>query len=377
MSKLGLYVHIPFCVQKCHYCDFPSFANAWDLRKDYLAALFQEMSEQGPFFANYEVDTIYMGGGTPTALNDEELWQICKKVKESFNLAKDVEWSVEGNPGTLSQAKLKALRESGVNRLSLGVQTLKEPLLRKLGRIHSAKEALSALDLAREAGFARVNADLMIGLPEQTLEDVQESVRQIASFVNHLSIYGLKIEEGTLFDQWEQEGSLLLPIEETEEAVDRWLLEYLPQLGFNRYEISNFARHQEECRHNLKYWHYKPYLGLGSGAHSFMRPWRKANFSDLKQYIKAINKELNRFEYEEKLSDSVQKSEFMFLALRTSEGVNREDYFDYFHTSLEADYGSVIEPFLKQELIACHKKGYYLTPKGMKYGNQVFAAFLS
>lgn len=377
MNKLGLYVHIPFCVQKCHYCDFPSFANAWDFRKDYLAALFQEMSEQGPFFAAYEVDTIYIGGGTPTALNDEELWQICRKIKEKFNLAQDLEWSVEGNPGTLSLAKLKALKESGVNRLSLGVQTLKEPLLRKLGRIHSSTEAMDSLVLANRAGFQRINADLMIGLPEQTLEDVQDSVIQIASLVSHLSIYGLKIEEGTLFDHWEQQGSLILPTEETEEAVDEWLLSYLPQVGLSRYEISNFAKHSEECRHNLKYWHYKPYLGIGSGAHSFMKPWRKANFSMVEQYIKAINNKTSRFEYEEKLSESVQKSEFMFLALRTSEGVSRDDYFDHFQISLEADYGAVIEPFLKQELMACHEKGYFLTPKGMKYGNRVFAAFLS
>ena len=376
-KTLGLYVHIPFCRQKCFYCDFPSMSGQEDLFEAYTRALLAEIAGQSKNFSAYEVDTVFIGGGTPTILPADQLLAICYAIAESFSFSEGYEWTCEANPGTTKDSLLVALKDAGLNRISFGVQSFSDPLLRTIGRIHSAQDATSSVIAAAKAGFTNLSIDLMTGLPGQKLIDLQTTLAKAVQLpLSHISLYSLKIEEGTVFDCWQEQGRLALPDEAEEAKFDAFAPAFLAEKGFSRYEISNYAKPSHACRHNLKYWHYEPYLGLGAAAASFFPGKRWSNETDPKRYIAAIAKGESVIAYEETLDEATAKAEFAFLALRTMRGLDINEYEAIFHTSFFADYGKVFETLANQGLLNHRQTRIFLTDQGKLLGNVVFCAFL-
>ncbi len=374
--SLGLYIHIPFCIRKCLYCDFPSVAGAEELFAAYTAALCREIAGRGGLLAAAAVDSVYIGGGTPTALPAELLAALGRCLREYAAVAEDAEFTVEANPGTLDAARLAALRAMGANRISLGVQAFDDTVLATAGRIHTAAEAADAVAAVRAAGFARVSVDLMYGLPGQTPAGFRAGLeRAVALPVEHLSVYGLKVEEGTPFARLAAEGRLALD-EEAEEAMYDEAVAFLPAHGFARYEISNYARPGAECRHNLKYWRYEPYVGVGAAAHSFLHGERSANTADVGDYIARVMAGESPTASVERPPPAVAMAEYTFLALRTAAGVSYADFAVRFGVKFTDLYGEVVGKMSQQGLVAAGEDGIRLTTRGQKYGNVVFAAFL-
>lgn len=377
VKKLGLYVHIPFCQQKCFYCDFPSFAGQEALYASYTRALVREIVDQGACHSAETVDTLFIGGGTPTVLPLSLLTEICQAICQSFQLADDVEWTIEANPGTVDAEELCHLRKLGINRLSFGVQSFDDGLLRRLGRIHTARQAICSVEQAQAAGFSNLSIDLMTGLPGQTLEQLEHTLKQAVKLpLRHLSIYALKVEDGTAFAVDEQAGHLHLPDEALDAAMDDFVMDFLPKQGFSRYEISNYAQNNFACRHNLKYWHYEPYIGVGAAAHSFLNGRRQANTSDIAAYITAMISGQSAVMFSETLAGAEARGEMIFLALRTTEGLFFHDYAKQFNQDFLQDYENILAKLLQQGLICQNKQGISLTNIGMKFGNVVFRTFL-
>lgn len=375
--KIGLYIHIPFCQQKCFYCDFPSHANLAHLYRPYIAALCQEISGMGGVLSGDTIDTIFIGGGTPTLLPTDCLQQLLEQVQHSFTLDEQVEFSIEANPGTVDEEKLTLLRAGGVNRISFGVQAFADPLLASIGRIHSAKQAIEAVTMAKQVGFTNINVDLMYGLPGQTTSQLRQSILQGAQLgVTHISAYGLKVEEGTPFFALQAQGALILPEEEEEEGMYELTTQLLPEHGFNRYEISNYGKDGYECRHNLKYWQYQPYVGVGAAAHSFWQGERVANTTDVATYIQRLTNGQSPVETREIPEIDIAMAEYVFLALRTTQGLFVGNFNQYFNVDFFHYYGQVVSSLVKKELLVVTPKQIYLTKIGMKYGNVVFRAFL-
>lgn len=375
--NIGLYIHIPFCQQKCMYCDFPSYTGLSHLYSDYTAALCREISGWGGILSDMQVDTLYIGGGTPTLLPTVQLERILQCVRDNFSLAENGEYSIEANPGTVDEEKLVRLRRCGLNRLSFGVQSFSNELLKGLGRIHSPEDAVQALTMGKKAGFKNLSLDLMYGLPNQSLEQLKESVDRACQLeVEHISIYGLKVEEGTPFFSRQQDGHLMLPEEETEEAMYDFITSDLPARGFFRYEISNYAKNGKACLHNLKYWQFQPYIGIGAAAHSFWKEERFANTADVSQYIERVFDKRSPVEFREKLETRSAKAEFAFLALRTAQGICLEAFQEIFKEDFMDCYGATIAELIRKQLVVSEDKRIFLTPLGMKYGNIVFSAFL-
>ena len=380
----GIYIHIPFCRQKCYYCDFPSFTGRERYINSYVNALCSEIRSRGILhyynignegFFTSKAKTCYIGGGTPSALKADELLKIIEAVKKL--LRTDAEFTVECNPGTVDEKYLLALYQAGVNRLSFGVQSFNDKILARIGRIHKASEAIAAIKMAKKIGFNNLSLDLMYGLPSQTMDDLQDSIYKAAECkVEHISIYGLQIEEGTVFAKLAAENKLLLPSDELAEKMYDYMTDFLPQLGYKRYEISNFAKAGYESRHNLGYWQDVPYLGFGSAAHSYIDGVRYSAASDIKKYIGGINSNNYAANIEEKYSRKNHIEEFCFLALRTAAGIDKEKFKKVFNQSIEEIFGKVITEQKNKRLLAETEKNIYLTPLGMKYGNEVFSEFL-
>jgi len=331
----------------------------------------------GGVLTGHSVDTIYIGGGTPTLLSSKFLKQLLETVHKSFIIDQTAEISIEANPGTVDKEKLVALRGGGVNRISFGVQSFSDSLLLSIGRIHSSAQAIEAVNLAKEVGINNINIDLMYGLPGQSIEQLKASILQASELdVTHISAYGLKVEEGTAFADMEKEGKLLLPEEEIDEAMYEMTTQLLPKEGFLRYEISNFAKKGYECRHNLKYWRYQPYLGVGAAAHSFLKKERLANISDVSAYIKAVMNGELPLEQRETPDNNIAMAEYIFLVLRTVEGLSIEKFNQYFKTDFFHHYNDKVAALASKGLIVITKEQLYLTSIGMKYGNIVFSTFL-
>ena len=370
-------MHIPFCRSKCQYCDFASYAGREEMREAYVDALGTEMLVRGQemVLKHGRPETVYVGGGTPTALNVEQLSSVVALIKSVFGTA--AEFTMEVNPGTVDGDLLKKLHEWGVNRLSIGIQSFDNNLLKRLGRIHTAEQAEEAVKLARAAGFDNLSLDLMYGLPGQTMEDLQKSVKKALSLQpEHISIYGLQVEEGTPFYRDQQAGRLNLPESDVTDDMYDYLTEYLPEQGYRRYEISNYAKPGKESRHNLSYWQDVPYLGLGAAAHSYMDGMRLENVADLDEYISTIKSGRLPLRSEEDPSEQHHMEEFAFLALRTAKGIDKKKFKDTFGKELRSVYGKKINRLVRQGLLKETKKNIALTKEGAKIGNQVFAEFL-
>lgn len=375
--QFGLYVHIPFCRQKCLYCDFASFAGNAALMEPYIEALCEEMKEQGRRFAHDSVDTVYIGGGTPTALPDSLLFKTIQTLMQRFHIEKNLEFTVEANPGTVDFSVLRKLRALGVNRLSFGVQSFQDEILLRLGRLHTAAEAEKAVCEATRAGFDNISIDLMYGLPGQRCADLEASLCRAAKLpVRHISVYGLQVEEKTPLKRLLTKQALHLPTEAEEDQMYELMIQRLHEAGFQRYEISNFSLPGFESQHNLRYWRYRPYLGLGVAAHSFFAPKRFWNASFIPMYIRQMKRLKSAVEGEETLSSRVQMEEFCFLALRQSEGIETTAFEQRFSQAFSPLYGHIIGRLKAAGLIEERTGRICLTPRGMKFGNRVFAEFL-
>ena len=381
MTQWGIYAHIPYCVKKCAYCDFVSSAvgnSAAREMQDYAAALRAEiLREVPPLRARWgDVTTVYIGGGTPTVLPAECLTEILRTLIDAAGIPQ--ECTVEANPGTVDVHSLAQLRAAGANRLSLGVQSFDDRLLRAIGRIHTAEEARAAFHAARAAGFDNISLDLMYGLPTQTLDDLKTSINTaLALAPEHISVYGLIVEEGTPLAAAEAQGRLTLPSEDAAEEMYDYLMEELPARGYARYEISNFARAGYESLHNRGYWRNVPYLGVGAAAHGYVDGVRWGNVADMHAYTRAIRAgaSVRTPEDTERTRENAME-EYAFLALRTREGIDAADFSRTFGVDIDTVYGAVIEKYIVQGLLRRAENHVALTDAGMKLGNEVFAAFL-
>ncbi|KXG78526.1 Oxygen-independent coproporphyrinogen-III oxidase-like protein YqeR [Fervidicola ferrireducens] len=374
MDALALYIHIPFCIKRCAYCDFNSYTEL-EYVPSYLDSLKREIS----FYSNIErrISSIYIGGGTPTVLNEKELSSLLEAIRGAFNVSTELEFTVEANPETVTREKLEVLREGGVNRLSLGLQSFNDELLKAIGRIHNAEGFLKKFFMAREAGFNNINVDLIFGLPRQRVEDFLNSLRKLLDLSpEHVSCYSLSVEEGTKFYELKEKGLLFLPSEDEERIMYHSATRILEDGGYSHYEISNFAKPGRECKHNLVYWTYGEYLGLGAGAHSFMDGVRFYNAYGLKDYIEKVKAKGEAVESRERISEPEQQAEFVILGLRLIKGVDKAKFYERFKKDIDLVYGEVLEKLEKKGLIVNGKEYVKLTKKGLDLANEVFVEFL-
>lgn len=375
-EALGIYVHIPFCLAKCGYCAFVSRPGSREEQQQYVAALCREISAAGGDFA-VPVDTVFFGGGTPTVLSAAELTVILDTLRSRFAVTLTAEISLEANPGTVDVESLVQLRQVGFNRLSLGVQSFDDRILRAIGRIHCADEARQAVAAARIAGFDNLSLDLMFGLPGQTTDSWRETLHRAVELApDHISAYGLKLEEGTTLAAQVVGGQAILPDEAAEEAMYDYLNAYLPRQGFHRYEISNYARTGRECRHNLKYWRYLPYRGFGVAAHSFDSNARFANTEDVSSYCSRQLAGQSTETFRETLPEPNQLAEYVFLALRTMEGLLAGDFRERFGRGFADVYAGAVAELTRDGLLIRERDGWRLTEKGFKLSNQAYVKFL-
>ena len=369
----GIYIHIPFCMQKCLYCDFASFANKSGLMHQYALAMVEEIRRRAGEMPISERATVFFGGGTPSLLPIDDLKMIINALEEMELWREPAEVTMEMNPGTVDFAKLCQYREIGIDRVSFGVQSLNDKELKTIGRLHTAREALQAIEQASKAGFKRISADLIYGLPLQTLATFKDTLATIvASAISHLSVYGLTVEEGTPLAAMLAKGSLMLPSEEEAERMYDHTISYLEEHGLHRYEISNFARTGQESQHNLIYWHYLPYYGFGSSACSYNGKQRMTNAADVESYIRGAAPTI------EQLSARTSLAEFMFLGLRKTEGINLSVAKERFGVDIMAMFGQEIEKYINKEMLSFDQaeNTLKLTKLGMKFGNEIFELFL-
>ena len=409
MKELELYLHIPFCERKCAYCDFLSAPADLPVRISYIKKLQEEIAYYGAQYGEYQVSSIFFGGGTPTILEGYQLAAILETVKEHFNITTDAEITVECNPGTLTAGKAEKLVQAGFNRLSMGLQSADDRELQLLGRIHNFAQFLESYDLARKAGFQNINVDLMSALPGQTQKSWQDTLQKVTALrPEHISAYSLIIEEGTPFyerfaedERIREEGGhpRLLPEEDVERQMYELTETFLQTKGYERYEISNYAKPGYECRHNCGYWIRKDYLGLGLGASSLVEHQRFQNTSDLKTYLEQeyspqcegqderiaetiqLQEETGLTQtghhiHIETLDKKSEMEEFMFLGLRLMAGISRQQFEDTFRVTLESVYGEVLRKLKGEQLIE-EVAGYVrLTEHGIDVSNYVLAEFL-
>ena len=376
-NTVGLYIHIPFCRQKCLYCDFPSWAGKEGQMQGYVDALTKEIRKRGTEYTDQQVVSVFFGGGTPTTLTIPMLEQLMQAVFESWNIAEDAEITTEANPGMLDGEMAAALKKMGFNRLSMGVQAWQNRLLKELGRIHTIEVFRENFKAVREAGFTNINTDLMFALPNQTMEDWQETVKNIVAMnPEHISAYSLIIEEGTPFYDRYEKGELKPAEEELDREMYHWAVDYLAEHGYEQYEISNFAKKGRQSRHNRIYWQAEEYLGMGLGSHSYMNGERFHNIYDLQEYIRADGDVSLLKEDIERITEEDALAEFMFLGLRLAEGVSFAGFQERFGQGMKNIYGSQIEELVKDGLLEEDGIGIRLTKRGVDISNYVFEKFL-
>ena len=363
----GIYIHIPFCKQKCAYCDFVSFPDREQFTDAYLDALENEMAH----CTGEKADTIFIGGGTPSILTPEQIKRLTKAIFDTFDIAKDCEFTTEANPGTLDETKITAMLEGGINRISVGVQSFNDAELKKIGRIHNAETAYNTILSLKKYGFNNINLDLMTALPNQTMSSLKITLKTAVSLpVTHISAYSLIIENGTPLERALDEGKLTLPTEDDDREMYSYVVDFLAQNSFDQYEISNFARKGYECRHNIKYWTFEPYIGLGVAAHSFDGINRSYNTDDLQEYISGNKKQIIPLTQKDKIS------EFIITGLRMNKGISAEKFKELFNEDIENIYGFELIKFMNLGLIKKDGDRYSLTRKGIDVSNSVLCEFV-
>lgn len=406
IKEIGLYIHIPFCKHKCYYCDFVSYANKKKFFKKYVECVKKEigkyarenriMSEHG-LEPKYVIKTIYIGGGTPSLIDEEYIEDILKSIRENFEITSNLEENYEGqdeeiknynsqiettievNPGTVTKEKLQKYLECGINRLSIGLQAVQDNLLKEIGRIHTFEDFQNVYKWAREVGFENINVDLMIGLPNQTLDDVKESTKKVIALKpEHISVYSLILEENTKLEDLVIKGKLELPDDEIERKMYWYVKKALEKHKYIHYEISNFARPGFESKHNSDCWNQNEYIGIGAAASSFMNNARYENTSDLEEYISNIenDKPSKNIQLQELLDDESKIDEYMMLSLRKISGVNISEFKRKFNQNPIIRYNKILEKLIKEELIEIDGNNIRLSSKGIDLANLVWEEFI-
>lgn len=378
MAK-SAYLHIPFCEHICHYCDFNKFFLQGQPVEEYLQYMELEMHNTVERFPTSGLETIYVGGGTPTSLNLSQLDFFLNSIQKYLNpKSKKLEYTFEVNPGgTFLKEKLHLLKDAGVNRISFGVQSFDDLLLERIGRTHRRDEVFQSIQFAKDLGFHNISLDLMFALPEQTIECFRETLEIAFSLeVNHFAAYSLIIEPKTVFYNLLKKGKLPLPGQEVEAKMYEMLMEEMDKHGYNQYEISNFSRPGYESKHNLTYWNNDEYYGIGAGAHSYVEGIRKANAGPLKKYMEKVR--IEGFPYHEQHVVTVQEKmeEEMFLGLRKMEGVSKSTFFAKYNQFLDEIFGVEIEKLIQKGLLDVNGDVVKLSHKGKFFGNEVFQAFI-
>lgn len=372
------YIHIPFCEHICHYCDFNKFFIKTQPVDEYLVALEKEMKHTIEQKGEQELKTIFIGGGTPTSLTVSQLDQLMESIHRVLKpTSRLVEFAVEANPDELSLEKLHVLKSAGVNRLSFGVQTFEDDLLKKIGRVHQKKDVLTSFERARAVGFDNISLDLMFGLPHQEKHHVMNSLETAFSLgAEHYSVYSLIVEPKTVFYNLMQKGKLHLPPQEREAEMYELVMDEMERHGLQQYEISNYAKPGFESQHNLTYWSNEDYFGFGAGAHGYVDGIRNVNAGPVKHYLELI--EQTGFPYKEthQVTKAEQIEEEMFLGLRKIEGINSAHFQTKYGAAPEVLFPTVLEELVKKGLIIQDDIGIRLTRKGKLLGNEVFQAFL-
>ncbi len=375
----ALYLHIPFCEHICHYCDFNKVYLKNQPVEQYISALEVEMKQAAKVYPDEKLQTIYIGGGTPTALTTEQLEKLLSSINNIFETNSDsLEFTVEVNPGSADERKLEKMASLGVNRLSVGVQSFDNQVLAEIGRTHRKREVFQTIEVARKVGFTNISMDLMFGLPKQSIDIFKETLYQTAELgIEHVSAYSLKVEAKTVFYNLQRKGKLHLPSEEDEALMYQILLDFMERSGFVQYEISNFAKPGFKSKHNLTYWENEEYFGIGAGAHGYVNGIRYVNAGPLPKYLTLMKEKNNPSIERHYVTKKEQIEEHMFMGLRKTDGVSKDDFYKRF--------GITIEELFREQLVQLKQKGLihddgnfiYLTRKGLFFGNDVFEQFLA
>lgn len=381
MRDLSIYIHIPFCVKKCLYCDFLSFAvpqgcdGQSERMENYVNLLRQEISRQAPQYRGHSVITVFIGGGTPSLLSERQLDAVLRQVRADYRLDAAAEITIEMNPGTVTEKKLRGYKTAGVNRVSIGLQSADDGELTRIGRIHNYEAFLKTYDLARKTGFRNINIDLMSALPGQSPASYRKTLESAVRLdPEHISAYSLILEEGTPLYERREEFSF--PTEEEELEMYLFTRSYLKEHGYRRYEISNYAKDGYECRHNKVYWQRGDYAGFGLGASSMVENVRWSNPTDFAGYESFVQGQDREAPVRQALLVQEQMEEFMFLGLRMTDGVNEDDFYREFGRTVEDIYGETLDRLRRQELLYRDARGIRLTEKGLDVSNYAMAQFL-
>lgn len=378
MKEIGLYVHIPFCKQKCYYCDFCSYADKLCMQEKYINSVIKKIKNIKNK-ERYLIKTIYIGGGTPSIIDSDKVETIVAEIKSNFKLYEEAEITIEVNPGTVDEEKLKKYKEIGINRLSIGLQSTNDEILKTIGRIHNYNEFEITYELARKIGFKNINVDLMIGLPNQSITDVEESLENIIKKnPEHISVYSLIVEEGTNLQKMIDSGKLNLPDEEIERAMYWKVKQTLEENEYFQYEISNFSKKNYESKHNTDCWKQKEYIGVGLAAHSYLEGVRFSNICDLNEYINNIEQGIYKKNIiiHEVQDKNMMMDEYMILGLRMIEGVNVKEFENKFLTNPKVRYKKQLEKLNNMGLIKLNEESIKLTLKGIDFANIVWEEFI-
>ena len=370
-QKIGIYVHIPFCKQKCLYCDFVSFEGIIERVEKYIEILKQEILENAKKAENYIVTTIYMGGGTPSYIESKFIVDILETIKKNYTIKKDAEITIEVNPGTVTKEKLEDYKRVGINRLSIGLQSTNNEILKEIGRIHTYEDFLETYKLVKKVGFQNINVDLMLALPKQTYKDLQKSLEQVIKLSpKHISLYSLILEKGTKLEKLVEQESIILPEEEIERKMYWDTKKVLEDNGYIHYEISNFAKEGYESKHNLNCWNQEPYLGFGISAHSYYNKTRYSNVANLNKY--GVQPKII---YEIQSKQDEQK-EYMMLGLRKISGVSISDFKNKFIQNPIYLFRKELDKLVKENLLEIDEDRIKLTNRGLDLANLVWEEFV-
>ena len=380
-KRLELYVHIPFCTQKCKYCDFLSGTASEESHQAYVEQLIKEIRAQGEYYRDYQISTIFIGGGTPSILKGAQICDIMSAIYENFVVEASAEITIECNPGSINQDKLGYYKQSGINRISLGLQSTNDKELKLLGRIHTYDDFLESYQQVREEGFDNVNIDLMNAIPAQSFESFKTGLKKVVMLKpEHISVYSLIIEEGTVFHKYfsTKEGKKHLPSEELDRQMYKFAKEYLAKNGYERYEISNYAKDGKECRHNVGYWTGEEYLGLGLGASGMVMDRRFNVEKDLNTYLSLdFSRDLTPlYQNVSELSEFDKMEEFMILGLRLTKGVSGSEFYKKFGHNMFSVFEKAINKNMLLKLLNYRQPNLFLTEKGLDLSNRVMSDFL-
>lgn len=374
---LSLYVHIPFCERKCFYCDFTSYVNKDDKIGEYIQSLIRELSLYKKELQKYNIKTIFIGGGTPSSIESNYIKTILEYIYDNFNVDKSNEITIEVNPGTLTMEKAQTYKEAGINRISLGLQTINNNMLKAIGRIHRVEDFYRSYDILKEVGFSNINVDLIFGLPDQKLQDVLNDVVIVKNLgIEHISYYSLILEPETKMYKLEEEGKLNLPNEKEERRMYHEIIKLLKQNGYIHYEISNFAKTGYQCKHNKTYWEAKPYLGVGVSSHSNMDNKRFWNTENLDEYLEKLRNGILPIVGKEIIDKEMEMAEYCILGIRLIKGIDKLEFKKRFGKDIEAIYGDIILKHVKNGLLKEEKDNLCLTTRGLDLANLVEVDFL-